>query len=139
MIARFYLDENVKEFLVAALIAIGFDTVSTSQMGRKGASDFMQLLFAAQTGRVVITHDSKDFQQLHGAWLAWSAAWGAAIAAQHPGILIIEQGSGQRGGLPVTQMVANLQAFAALPGPSSNLIFAWNAIVGLREVPPLVR
>lgn len=139
MISRFYLDENVKEQLAAVLIALGVDAVSTWQMGRKGASDFMQLLFAAQEGRVVVTHDSKDFQQLHGAWLAWAAAWGATAAARHSGILIIERGPGHRGGMPVAQLVSIVQAFAVWSSPTANRLFAWNAIVGLREVPPLVR
>ena len=139
VITRFYLDENVKEQLVAALIAIGLDAVSTWQMGRKGASDFMQLLFAAQSGRVLVTHDVKDFQQLHSAWLAWSAAWGVSATARHPGILIIERGPGQRGGLPVAHMVNVVRAFSAVPDPTTNRLFAWNAVKGLREVPPIVR
>ena len=139
MLTWFILAENVKERLVAALIAIGLDAVSTGQLGRKGASDFMQLLIAAQTDRVLVTHDVKDFQQLHGAWLAWSASREATVSARHPGILIIERGPGQRGGLPVVQMVNIAQAFAAWPDPTTNRLFAWNAVKGLREVPPLVR
>lgn len=139
MVARFYLDEDVTEKLVAALMALGLHAVSTRQVGRKGASDFMQLLFAAQEDRVLVTHNARHFEELHGAWLAWSAEWNASAAARHHGILVIEQGPGHGGGMPVAQLVAIVRALAAWPLPTTNRLFAWNATKGLREVPPLVR
>lgn len=64
---RFYLDEDVTEKLVGPLVAIGYDAVSTKDVGRKGSKDFDQLLFAAVERRLLITFNAADFRLLHGA------------------------------------------------------------------------
>jgi hypothetical protein len=133
---RFYLDEDVTEKLVTPLVALGFDVVSTRQLGRKGSQDFAQLLFAATADRVLITHNATDFRLLHGAWLAWSAAWGVAAVAEHPGILIIEPGSGKGEPLSLPRLVSAVQMFVALPNSTVNRLFAWNAVKALHELAP---
>lgn len=72
MPSRLYLDEDVAEKLVFPLRALGYDTVTAKEVGRKGSADFMQLLFAAEDERALITHNAKDSRMLHGAWLTWS-------------------------------------------------------------------
>jgi predicted nuclease of predicted toxin-antitoxin system len=88
-VARFYLDENLPEYLVACLRDLGHDAVSTTQLGRKGQSDPEQLLLAKQLDRVLITFNSDDFRMLHKAWIVWSRAW--ETRQQHAGILILRQ------------------------------------------------
>ena len=84
---RFFLDENVSEALLAALIALGFNAVSTAQLGGKRATDVSQLLFAARDGRVPITYDTDHFEILHEAWRSFAREWGVHQLARHPGIL----------------------------------------------------
>jgi hypothetical protein len=37
----------------------------------------------------LVTHNRKDFELLHAAWIRWSGAW--QTTAQHVGILILPQ------------------------------------------------
>jgi len=53
------------------------------------ASDGHHLLVAAQAGRILVTHNGKDFLAMQDAWMRWQQAWG--IAASHAGVLIIPQ------------------------------------------------
>ena len=130
---RCYLDENVTEHLVPALILLGFDVVSTSQLGRKGTSDALQLLVAAEHERVLITRNVKDFRAMHEAWVAWSRAWGATAVARHAGILIIEPGSGRAGGLSVALLASVVRELADTSGVRTNRLYSWNADQGLHE------
>lgn len=90
--ARFYLDENLPEYLVICLQDLGHDAVSTTQLDRKGVSDPEQLLLAHQVNRVLITFNSDDFRMVHKAWIVWSRAWGTEHY-QHAGILILRRGA----------------------------------------------
>lgn len=132
-LARFYLDEDVTEKLVAVLLDLGYDVVSTKQRGRKGSRDFEQFLLAAVERRVLITFNAEDFRLLHGAWLAWSRAWNVQSTAVHQGVLIIEPGSGQDGPLSLSLLSSVVQSFVALPGTTINRLFVWNARHGLYE------
>lgn len=135
MAARFYLDENVPERLVAALLALGYLVVSTAALGRKRTPDHRQLLFAAQTDRILVTYDGDDFRSLHQAWREWSAAWGTSPdRARHAGILVIQQ---DKSGLDVAGMarvIDELMAGFADPGELANRLFAWTRIGGWHEV-----
>jgi uncharacterized protein with PIN domain len=61
--ARYFLDENVLEYLVAPLRRAGFDVFSATEAGRKGKTDAEQLRWATEQGRVLITHD-RDFLRI---------------------------------------------------------------------------
>src|SRR5437588_11622909 len=74
---------------VAALRRQGQDVVTSRELEQERAPDYRLLFAAADQLRVFVTHDEEDFRLLHGAWLAWSAAWRAT--AQHGGILVIPQ------------------------------------------------
>lgn len=62
---RLYLDENVALGLAKALRERGYDVLHAQEIGKKGASDEEQLEFAIQTGRVILTHNIRDFLDLH--------------------------------------------------------------------------
>lgn len=87
--ARFHLDQNVAADIGDALRDAGHDVVTTNEAGLLDADDDEHLLSAAKAGRIVVTHNGKDFRLLHGAWLRWARDWGAART--HAGILIIPQ------------------------------------------------
>ena len=65
MKVRLYLDEDVDVALAAALRRRGVDALTTQEAGNAHQRDEEQLAFAAQTGRVFSTHDSRDFARLH--------------------------------------------------------------------------
>lgn len=132
MTDRFYLDENMAEGLGVALRNVGFDAVTTAEVGRKGATDPRQLLFATETARVLITHNNADFRMLHEALTLWAERWLALDRLRHRGILIIEQGAPRRGGLSVPTMVAIVRSLP-LAESLDNRIFAWNDRLGLHE------
>ena len=82
-----YLDEHASERLTEALGGLGLKATSANRLQRKGLSDALHLLYAAESNRVLITYDVKDFTLLHEAWQFWTRLWG--VAARHAGILLI--------------------------------------------------
>ena len=62
-----YFEEHVSHRLVDALQDEGIDVTTVNLLGHKGESDAVQLLRAAELGRVVLTHNVKDFIFLHEA------------------------------------------------------------------------
>lgn len=59
-----FLDEEV-DVLVADLVrARGFDALTTYEAGHSGQSDDQQLAYAASQGRVILTHNRRDFEVL---------------------------------------------------------------------------
>jgi len=65
---RVYLDEDVDVLLGRLLRVRGFDCVSASELGHLGWADWQHLQFAADEGRVLITHNRVDFEQLARRW-----------------------------------------------------------------------
>ncbi len=61
---RLFLDEDVWPDLAAVLREHGFDAVHVYEVERGGMSDADQLAYAAQEGRVLLTHNAKDFVPL---------------------------------------------------------------------------
>lgn len=60
---RFHLDENVDPDVALALCRQGIDVTTTREMGLLGQADEVQLAFACEQGRVIVTHDT-DFLRL---------------------------------------------------------------------------
>ncbi|MDJ0619646.1 MAG: DUF5615 family PIN-like protein [Calothrix sp. MO_192.B10] len=60
---RFHLDENVDPDVALALHRQGIDVTTTRKMGLLGQPDEVQLAFACEQGRVIVTHDT-DFLRL---------------------------------------------------------------------------
>jgi hypothetical protein len=61
---RFHLDENVDHAVADGLQRHGVDVTVTSEVGLRRAIDEVQLAFARDNGRVLVTHD-EDFLVLH--------------------------------------------------------------------------
>lgn len=75
---RYYADEHVSKAVTLALRQRGVDVLTVAEAGRLGATDVEQLMFAAETGRVVVTQDA-DFLIL------------AASGIEHSGIVYARQ------------------------------------------------
>lgn len=65
----YYLDEDVDVDLVFALRNKGYDAYSVRDVGRRSLGDEDQLQFATDRNWMVVTHNIKDFEQLHTAWM----------------------------------------------------------------------
>ncbi len=79
---KLFLDEDVWTGLAAALCEAEYDTVSVSQVDRKGLSDEDQMAFAVAEGRAIITHNIQDFAPLAAVYFEQGIA--------HPGIIVAD-------------------------------------------------
>ena len=70
-------------------MALGHDVVTSPDLGMDGQDDDQHLLAAANDGRILVTHNGRDFIVLNPAWRHWSQAWNTP--ADHAGILIVPQ------------------------------------------------
>ncbi len=125
----FYLDENVSEHLVPVLWLLGYDALSTTQAGNKGATDPQQPLAATQMRCVLVTHNSADFRMLHEALQLWATLWGRSGAIRHAGILIITP----EVGLKAPEMAEVVIELARREAGLTNRLFVWDRKRGLRE------
>ena len=83
--ARLYLDEHLDVAMKDVLAGYGHDAIHTYDVGNRGTPDSQQLLFAADSNRIIITLNREDFEELHRWWLALNA-WGI-MRRDHSGIL----------------------------------------------------
>src|SRR3712207_5773912 len=89
--AGFYLNGNIDVDLARLLAPFGHDALTTLAAGRRLAGDEEQLVFAATAGRILVTHNSKDFKLLQRAWRYWSDVWAVEPRPRHAGILAVAQ------------------------------------------------
>ena len=89
MLTAFYLDSDIGSRFSALLESRGDDVTSAAREMRRSATDDEHLLRAADQGRILVTHNWRDFLLLHQAWLRWTSAWG--VERDHAGILVIPQ------------------------------------------------
>ena len=68
--ARFYLDENIETAVGRALSQGGHDVVHAYDLGNRSMPDSRHLWVAANDGRILVTFNRRDFEQLHRFWLA---------------------------------------------------------------------
>lgn len=78
-----YLDEDVPEAVAFALRLRGYDVLTVKEAGRKGLTDPEQLAYAHASGRILLTHNTADFCQLHKASLS--------NGGEHSGIIVAKQ------------------------------------------------
>ena len=79
-LVRTYLDEDVDVLLARLLGSRGFDCVSASELGHLAWTDAKHLDFAAEQGRILITHNRVDFENLAKQW--WNQS------KDHAGIML---------------------------------------------------
>jgi predicted nuclease of predicted toxin-antitoxin system len=79
------LDEDVRPALAKLLRERGFDAAAISEAGRYELLDEEQLEWAAEEGRVFVSHNVADFPRLAGEWQhAGRAHAGIIMASQGP-------------------------------------------------------
>jgi hypothetical protein len=129
-VARFYLDEDVSERLLAPLQVKGHEATSAGKLQHKGLSDARQLLYAAQSQRALVTHNAKDYILLQDAWKSWATAWNALPAARHAGLLIVYTSKG----LNATIIADEIDRFVTSTNDLGNRLFAWHLADGWTEI-----
>lgn len=80
-----YADENLDRFLIEAVRLRGVDLLTAREAGRLHASDEQQLAYATSVGRVVLTHDRRDFRRLHRIWVETGRPHGGIVTIPQPG------------------------------------------------------
>lgn len=80
---RLYLDADVDVKLAASLRRVGYDCVSAREIGNADLDDESQMIFAANEGRVLLTHNIQDFVPIFERW--WHTGLG------HSGIIVSQQ------------------------------------------------
>lgn len=122
-----YADHNISRVTKQLLRAARFAVHDTAGIGGARARDDAQLLIAAERSLVLLTHNRKDFELLHDAWLRWG------VQQQHAGILIPPQE------WPPQRCAAAIASFLAAAPELANHLYTFDKGRGwvLREPPPV--
>lgn len=134
----FHVDHNVSQRLTRLLVARGYDAVAAHDLGLDRASDARHLLLAAKQGRIVLTHNERDFLLLHDAWLRWSADWG--VEPHHAGIIVLPQKE-RWDAYRSLEEIESLLGRAPQAGrvrPMTDLLWRWQARRGWFEFSGLI-
>ena len=81
-----YLDEDVHILMGDLLTSRGFRAITTRDADQLGKSDAEQLAFATSQGRAILTHNRRDFEELHRRYTAAGQAHAGIVVAtrRHP-------------------------------------------------------
>ena len=81
---RLYLDDDsIKGLLVGLLNRAGYDIRLPADIGVAGKNDAVHLTHAVLEGRVLLTHNYGDFEELHNLV--------RAAGGHHPGVLVVRR------------------------------------------------
>ena len=116
---RFYTDHDVSLRLVEVLHSRGYQATAARGLGHQRALDYEHLLLAAQHGWTLITHNRKDFTELHGAWVHWPRAWKVAPRPTHAGILVLRHA-------PVSSIYEALDTLLRTEPLLPNALYWWH-------------
>ena len=93
--ARLFVDHNFSYRFASSSSLVRHDVLTARDADCEDQPDDAVLLWSVQTGRLLVTHNRKDFKLLHDAWLSWPAAFGIALPP-HPGILVLDTSTRSR-------------------------------------------
>ena len=82
LIATLYFDEDVSALLATLLRARGIDTTSDREENMLGRLDPDQLEKAISLGRTIVTHNRRDFEDIHSDFIAQQMRHYGVIVAQ---------------------------------------------------------
>jgi Domain of unknown function (DUF5615) len=116
--ASLYLDHDVSAVLAGLLAAAGHDVLTTRAVAHERSGDHEQLLFAAQEGRILVSHIWRDYRLLHAAWQLWSREW--EQSTELGGILIVDQGASAR-------LAEAIGVFVDRGESLENRLYRWHA------------
>ncbi len=116
--ADFHIDNDIPPALAQELMSLGHTAVTARDLGLSAAGDEVHLFTAAQSSRILVTHNKDDFVLLHAAWIYWTGQW--QMARAHQGILIVKQQK-----LLVPQMARAIDGFTKRGQPLANRAYEW--------------
>ncbi|MFH1776918.1 MAG: DUF5615 family PIN-like protein [Candidatus Omnitrophota bacterium] len=82
-IPKLYLNENIPIRLVSLLSNLGIIAIHTLSVNNQGTSDEFQLQYAAERGYIIVTHNRKNFRQLHKRWIHEGKCHAGIIVMRH--------------------------------------------------------
>ena len=86
---RLYLDDDsVSALLVRLLTHAGHDVQQPTDVGISGVDDAIHLAHAVRQDRVLLTHNYRDFENVHDLI--------QAVGGRHPGILVVRKDNDPR-------------------------------------------
>ena len=113
MTLRLYFDEDAGHLdWIMALRATGADVLTVVDAEMRGKSDLEQLRFATVAGRIICTHNVRDFARIHSEWMQ--------AGRHHSGILAVFQAEGLSAG-EFTRRVLALSA--TVPDPRDRWLY----------------
>lgn len=77
-----YCEEDVHGAVLRGLRRIGADATSAPAEGNLGLDDEAQLLWATTAGRVLLTHNVRDFPRIHYEFAARGESHGGIVVAR---------------------------------------------------------
>lgn len=84
LFAKLYLDENIDILLAALMAHRGFYATTAHAAELLGADDSTQLFYASTHGYCLVTHNLREFEQLHQSIIsAGQTHAGIVIASAH--------------------------------------------------------
>ena len=119
--ASFYFDEDVSSRLARLLRTAGHDVLTADDLGLRSATDDVQFVTSVQRGRLLVTHNRRDFTLLHDVWRGWPATFGFVLPP-HPGILVLDQTTPEALSTAVLRLL--IEAGAETP---KDELFWWRA------------
>lgn len=111
---RCFLDNDFPFGAGGELQRLGHNVEPARSTNRERCNDEDQLLYAATEGRILITHNRRDFLLLHDAWQRWSRAWD--VQPLHAGILVLRQG------LTYQEYAARIDSYLSDAGSVTNAL-----------------
>jgi predicted nuclease of predicted toxin-antitoxin system len=81
---RLYLDHNADPDIACDVRRDGYDAIWASEVGNERAADEHHLRWATEHGRVILTHDIRDFRMLDAEWAARGESHAGIILAEAP-------------------------------------------------------
>ena len=105
LFVRLYLDQHIKLQLADDLRERGYDVLTTQEAELETAPDDVQLEFATQQDRTLLTYNIRDFAPLHEEW--------TTVGRMHAGIIVSQQLGGREYGFLLNRMRRLLNHFTA--------------------------
>lgn len=116
--AAFYLDNDISDDVTGLLRSKRHDVLHTRRHGQSRATDDRQLLTAAELGRILVTHNARDFVLVHHARRLWPSTLGVAWP-QHRGVLVVPQPAD----LPTRRLVEAIDRFVRSGRPLADELY----------------
>lgn len=116
---RLYLDDDsVAGQLVRSLQQAGHDVLIPADVGLSGQDDVIHLTRAAREDRVLLSHNYRDFENLHNLV--------TQVAGNHPGIFVVRKDNDLRRDMSARAIVNAIGNLLASNTPIENQFIILN-------------